>query len=157
MTADVDPAQNWIHRRDGGPDDFFLVNLSCQDLATAVRFRVAGKQPELWDPVTGDIRDLAEFTATRNGTTEVPLQFAPQQSFFVVFRRGMHNTASGSRNGRKNFPATRPALELAGAWDVAFDAKWLYPEAGKPRQDVRHPVRIPGPASRPRGKTRGYV
>ena len=82
-------------------------------------FRVAGKQPELWNAVTGEKRELPEFSAAGQGTA-VPLEFAPRQSLLVVFRQ----PAKSSLATVKNFPALQTIGELSGAWTVAFDPKW---------------------------------
>ena len=60
------------------------------------RSSVSGKQPELWDPVTGIRRDLPKFDE-REGRTLIPLEFAPAQSWFVAFRKPCVETASRER------------------------------------------------------------
>ena len=119
---------NWIHRRDGKAEIYFISNPSTNDVTTQVAFRVAGKKPELWDAVTGSRRELAQYKKTDDGRTEVPLKFAPRQSFFVVFKESIQNSESGIQNGAKNFPELKSAMELAGAWEVSFDPKWGGPE-----------------------------
>ena len=47
---------DFIHRRDGDRDIYFLCSLSREPAAAEVWFRTSGKQPELWDAVTGDTR-----------------------------------------------------------------------------------------------------
>jgi hypothetical protein len=111
---------DWIHRRDGTTDIYFLSNQSAVATTADVVFRVAGKQPELWDAVTGAIRDLPEWRE-ENGRTIVPLQFAPRQSWFVVFRKP---TTEDRRPMAGNFPKLVALQELTGAWTVAFDPKW---------------------------------
>jgi hypothetical protein len=108
---------DWIHRHDGQRDIYFLANLTDQPTPVEAVFRVAGKRPELWDPVTGEVRDLPEFRA-EGGRTVVPLEFAPKQSWFVVFsRRGRSSEA-------KNFPPLEELTALAGPWEVGFDEAW---------------------------------
>src|ERR1039458_10575177 len=51
-------------------------------------FRVSAKAPELFDPLSGQVRDLPEFTS-RDGRTTVPMRFEPAQSFFVIFRKSV--------------------------------------------------------------------
>lgn len=115
---------DWIHRREGATDIYFLSNQSARDATAQVAFRVAGKQPELWDAVTGQIRDLPDWRE-EDGRTPVPLQFAPRQSWFVVFRKA---TPSNRGVARGNFPKLTTVRELTGAWTVAFDPKWGGPE-----------------------------
>lgn len=90
----------YIHRRTSEADLYFIVNRGDRPLAADCTFRVAGKQPELWNPLTGQHRDLPEFFFAA-GRTRVPLVFSPYGSWFVVFR----NPASEPRGSvKKNFP-----------------------------------------------------
>lgn len=109
----------WIHRAAEDADIYFISNQSDEPQILNPAFRVAGRRPELWDAVTGAHRDLTEFTATSVDTV-VPLQFAPRQSLFVVFRQPVKPVAATARN----FPALKTVGELSGAWTVQFDPKW---------------------------------
>jgi hypothetical protein len=91
-----------------------------------VALRVAGRRPELWDAVTGERRDLPEWSVDE-GRTRVPLEFAPRQSWFVVFR----SAGKPAVAPRKNFPGTSTALTLDGEWEVTFDPKWGGPATAR--------------------------
>ncbi len=119
---------DWIHRRDGETDLYFLSNQGPREATADIVFRVTGKQPELWDAVTGAIRDLPDYRE-ENGRTAVPLQFAPRQSWFVVFRNQV--TGDRVRGSKKNFPDLRPVTELKGPWELSFDPLWFYPDNGR--------------------------
>ncbi|MHB0958673.1 MAG: glycosyl hydrolase [Pirellulaceae bacterium] len=126
---------DWIHRRAGDTEIYFVSNQSVQDVHAQVLFRVAGKQPQLWDAVSGSVRDLPDFRE-ENGRTVVPLQFAPRQSWFVVFQK--RATEGGVPDSGANFPNLKPRTELRGPWEVSFDPLWCYPDngsAGKARFD----------------------
>ena len=84
-------------------------------------FRVSGKQPELWNPVTGERRNATAFRQ-ENGRTLVPLEFDPCGSTFVIFRRAIGTEVNGTT--ASNYPTLKPQLELAGGWEVSFDPKW---------------------------------
>lgn len=112
---------DWIHRHDGEGEIYFLANLSERPLQLEGVFRVAGKRPELWDPVTGEVRDLPEFHSETDRTA-IPLCFAARQSWFVVFRRP---GASRERPPEaRNFPALGVRAALSGPWEVRFDEEW---------------------------------
>ncbi len=117
---------NYAHRSDGRMHVYFVVNTTSNPAQANCKFSVTGLQPELWNPVTGTMRDLEEFK-TSGGQTIIPLQFAPAESCFVVFR---HPVARG-RKGRPqlNFPTLQPVMEIAGPWQVRFDSKWGGPES----------------------------
>ena len=106
----------YAHRRDNGQDIYFVGNRTALPMSAACRFRVVGRRPELWNPMTGDRRALPEFRS-QDGRTVVPLQFAPGESYFVVFRNGPRPTG-------RNFPEWKPVAEIAGPWPVSFDPKW---------------------------------
>jgi hypothetical protein len=82
---------------------------------------VIGKQPMLWDLVWGTRRALPEYRVEKD-VTVVPVRFAARQSWFLVFNP---STAAAPKPATsRNFPATRLALDLGGAWEVRFDPKW---------------------------------
>jgi hypothetical protein len=79
---------NFIHRRVAGGTDIYFVSNSKKESREAVcRFRVTGKQPELWDPLTGDIRDIPVWNENKDGTVSIPLLFDAEGAVFVVFRK----------------------------------------------------------------------
>jgi hypothetical protein len=82
------PPLDFIHRRAEGADIYFVRNGSVQPVQTVVTFRVSGKEPELWDAVTGHITpQLIYDQDATTGTTRLPLQLAPYGSAFVVFAK----------------------------------------------------------------------
>jgi hypothetical protein len=115
---------DWIHRRDRQLDIYFLANLTELEADVEVAFRISGKSPELWDAVSGSIRELPEFRE-ENGRTLLPLRFAAKQSWFVVFRGPPKRDR---RRGARNFPSLTRIGEVSGPWRVSFDKKWGGPE-----------------------------
>ena len=114
-----------IHRRKGVADIFFVANLSRANVAAKCSLAVSGRQPELWNPVTGERRELPEFEC-KDGKTFVPLEFASAESFFLVFRKPI-STLTRFHNS-KNFPELDDAGEISGTWQVSFDPKWGGPK-----------------------------
>jgi hypothetical protein len=110
-----------IHRSDGREDVYFLANLAWTNGAAKCAFGVSGRQPELWDPVSGEMRPLPDFEPD-GGKTTVPLEFAPAQSWFVVFRKPI--SKEEWRAAGNNYPELKVASDISGAWAVRFDPKW---------------------------------
>jgi hypothetical protein len=73
----------YTHRRIENLDVYFLAGAGNAECT----FRVHGKEPELWDPVTGRIRAAVCYRTTRDGRTVVPLGLPENGSIFVVFRK----------------------------------------------------------------------
>jgi len=111
---------DWIHRSDKGTEIYFVANRLNRPEKVACTFRVSGLRPELWNPVTGQVRELKAFEE-KDGLTTVPMQFEANESFFVVF--GKRSQKSEVRS-QKNFPELTPAQEITGPWQVTFDPKW---------------------------------
>ena len=84
--ADDETELDFIHRRVGHGHVYFVSNQTPQWARADCEFRVRGRVPELWLPETGEIRPLAVYRDTPQGTI-VPLQLPPNGSVFVVFRR----------------------------------------------------------------------
>lgn len=113
---------NRIHRTADGIDVYFVANTARTAGDVKCRFKVAGKQPELWDPVTGTMRNLPQFEEA-NGYTTIPMKFDSAQSFFVVFRNKVASKLQGI-----NFPGAKQIAALTGSWQVKFDSIWGGPK-----------------------------
>ena len=122
FTANAD--LRYVHRHEKDCDFYFVGNRTNTNISADCTFRVSGIRPELWDAVTGEQRPLPEFREV-NGRTIVPLQFAPAQSFFIIFRKGARATGV-------NFPELKPVANLSNSWLVSFDPKW-----GGPSEPVK--------------------
>jgi hypothetical protein len=115
----------WVHRRIGDQELYFVVNQINSARIIQGSFRVTGKQPELWDPVTGKISKATSFEMS-NGQTTVPLKLDPGGSIFVVFERPIKVTKGSSTT---NWPGYTTRMDLKTAWTVNFDTKWGGPES----------------------------
>jgi len=103
---------SWIHRRSGEADIYFIANRTDRAQDLDARFRVSGKEAELWHADTGEI-EPAEYRIA-DGSTTVPLHLAERESVFVVFR---HATSSSTRT----LPNTdMTTLTIDGPWTVSF-------------------------------------
>jgi hypothetical protein len=115
-----------IHRRHKGSDLYFVANIAHTAGAAHCSFPVTGRQPELWDPVWGTMRDLPAFEQA-NGITTLQLSFEPTESFFVVFRKPLGVAPQQA----PNFPELQTVAEVTGAWSVHFDPKWGGPASAQ--------------------------
>ena len=77
---------NYIHRTMNDADVYFLANWKTRTMGAQCTFRVCGKQPELWDPVTGQMTMVSVFSE-RDGHTVIPIMLEPRGSVFVIFRK----------------------------------------------------------------------
>lgn len=109
----------FTHRRLEDADIYFIANPADVGTKAQCVFRVSGRQPEIWDPVTGQRWPATDFQQEL-GRTVVPMIFAPYQSFFVMFRE----PATEPKTKRPNFPVVRASAEIKGPWTVQFDPKW---------------------------------
>ena len=123
--AGAAPDLDYIHRTDGGAEIYFVANRTNYAESVTASFRVAGKAPELWNPVTGEHSFLTTY-GEADGRTVVPLDFAPCGSWFVVFREP---AAAHPVLAKADDPEAD--REIAGPWTVHFDPKWGGPEAAQ--------------------------
>jgi hypothetical protein len=135
----------WTHRSAPGTELYFLSNQRDEWRDFEVSLRVAGRLPELWDPVSGEIR-RARTWRVENGRTRLPLRLAPSGSVFVVLRQA---TRVRSEAEGPNEPERRIVERLEGAWDVSFGPRGGGPHepllfdrlvswAERPEHGVRH-------------------
>ncbi len=138
-------AYGYIHRRAGDVDIYFLSNRSEDAVKGTFTFRVSGRQPELWQPLDGSMREAKAF-GQQGGLTTVTLAFDPCGSLFVIFAKPIAPDAQGAGNG--NFPEYEEAVTLGADWSVSFDPAWGGPEkvqfdaltswTERPEEGIRH-------------------
>lgn len=114
----------YTHRRDGDADIYFVANPSDQAVVANCAFRVTGKQPEIWDPMTGRARSAGR-SVVKDRRTRLKLSLEPCGSVFVVFNR--------KPLGRRIAPGEASQdlsleIEIAGPWEVRFETKRGAPE-----------------------------
>jgi hypothetical protein len=80
------PAIDYIHRRTATADIYFIRNSKPEAVTSAITFRVANMQPEIFDPVTGDVTPAMLYERTSDDRTKMQVSLAPYEAFFVVFR-----------------------------------------------------------------------
>jgi hypothetical protein len=82
---------DFVHRADATRDIYFVCNKGAHAFDAMVRFRVAGRTPELFNAVDGTIVPQMYY-AVEGGQTRLPLHLGPYGSVFVVFaqRAGLH-------------------------------------------------------------------
>lgn len=124
----------YIHRIFNNKDIYFFFNPDSVARHFDVSFRVKGKIPELWNPMTGEIIKTAQFKGY-GAKTKVRINMEAQESMFVVFRessKGVPNVYDEEKlkNGDyfltdKNslFIKTKSktsVLNIEGPWEVEF-------------------------------------
>jgi hypothetical protein len=111
----------YIHYTIDDADVYFVCNQTKQPKSVDCVFRISGKQPELWDPVTGEITTAGAFKQA-NGLTTIPMEFDPYGSSFVFFLQSIPATKQGTESS--NYPVLNTVKEVKGPWQVAFDPSW---------------------------------
>jgi hypothetical protein len=106
---------SWIHRHTDNAEIYFIVNRTDTILDLSMKFRITGREAELWDPSTGTIAPAGYSFS--GGKTTVPLTLGEKQSTFVVFR---NKTEIRSRT----IPVIQHSLlsTLSGPWTISFQS-----------------------------------
>lgn len=105
---------------------YFVSNQTAERQKIDACFRVSGLQPELWNALTGEIREVGAFTQ-KDEKTVVPLTLEPYGSMFVVFHKKIDRNKQGAKAG--NDPDYEILQTLDGAWTVNFDPEWGGPSS----------------------------
>lgn len=107
----------YTHRRELDGDIYFVANREAAPVRASATFRVQGRQPELWDPMTGNTQRLLGFKV-ENGRTVVPLEFQAHGSYFLVFRKPVAPSPGLPSEGNATKVST--IIEITGPWEVEF-------------------------------------
>jgi hypothetical protein len=112
----------FIHRKVDEGSIYFISNQENKTVKIAPQFRITGKRPELWDAVSGSIRDLPAYTQTGEVTT-VPMELAPMESAFIIFRQDAQTGVSASLN----YAVPVQTIAIEKPWSVKFDSRMRGP------------------------------
>ncbi|MDR1518337.1 MAG: glycoside hydrolase family 2 [Dysgonamonadaceae bacterium] len=114
----------FTHRKTKDEDIYFLTNQSDSTVEFLADFRIVDKQPELWDAVTGEMRDLNAWITADNKFTQIPLRLLPDESTFIVFRKkGETNHLAHLTD---NFPEAQQIAEITSSWMLTFQSDSIH-------------------------------
>ncbi len=105
----------YVHRRMGNKDIYWVDsrNDSMQNVQTT--FRVSGKSAQIWNAVTGSVKEASY--SIKDGFTTVPLHLEPHGALFVVFQ---NQAKEASRTVKA--PEEQQLATINGPWEVHFQA-----------------------------------
>ncbi len=112
-TKSSDANVQFVHRKLAAGDIYFVDNRTAHAKSIDAKFRVTGKEPELWRAETGGTERVSFDMAS--GRTTVPLHLEPWGTIFVVFRKP---TTEASRSIPE--AVTSRLTTIGGPWKVAF-------------------------------------
>jgi len=125
---------DFIHRRRDGEEIYFVTNTRNECETFDGIFRVDGKIPEIWNPVTGTIRKVAVYEI-EDGSTRIPLNLQPHGSLFVIFREeARQHIVSVDYDGNQIFPMDEDGQISGFCTDIqtiGSDVSTIVPREGR--------------------------
>ncbi len=119
LSRDIEVPENiaWTHRRNDqdNVDLYFISNQESVSRDFKASFRVDGRIPELWNPMTGAIDKNLSWNSA-DGRTMVNISLAPAESAFIVFRTPTTETSGVAPVSVESVFDLKP-----GKWRVRFD------------------------------------
>jgi len=107
---------SYIHRTLKDGEIYFVSNQSSKPLTFEGTFHVPeGMLPELWDPVTAEIRRLPAFKREGENTI-LPLELDQSGSAFIVFRKD-----GKAADAKSNFQAKEVVYTIDTPWQIVFE------------------------------------
>ena len=110
----------FVHRKLANADIYWVKNRNNREERLETIFRIEGKIPEIWHPVSGKSEPVSYVI--EKGFTRVPLNLEPNDAVFVVF----HKKAKESSITLPK-KVEIPVLTVPGPWEVSFQ-----PDRGAP-------------------------
>lgn len=115
----------WTHREMDGMEIYFLTNQSGKEISVNPSFRVEGLKPQLWDAVTGEIKELSDYTVA-GGRTSIPLKMEVDRSWFVIFSNVLNEFVEKAIGG--NTADYQVAQTIDTPWEINFESKNIAPK-----------------------------
>lgn len=113
----------WTHRETAESDIYFLSHQKDKRGTYNVSFRITGKVPYLYNPVTDKEVRLKEWRH-ENGRTIIPLQLDKNESGFVIFKE---NTKQDKNDAGKNWSNFKTLQTLNEDWTLQFNPEFHGP------------------------------
>lgn len=107
----------YTHRQGNGVDIYFISNQQDKIRELNLQLRVNGRVPEIWDPVSGEIHDAAQYRDLKE-YTELPLTLDENQSLFVVFQKSHKGITSKTIKFKTD---SIRIYSIQTPWTVQFD------------------------------------
>lgn len=107
----------WTHRSSATLDIYFISNQQALNRTINLSLRAVGRVPQLWDPLTGKIRQL--HNTGKSSRTNIKLVLAANCSAFIVFRN-----VSAIAKSDDNKPSHFKTVQTFTDWQVQFDPKY---------------------------------
>jgi hypothetical protein len=133
---------DYVHRRIGATDIYFVRNASPTAVDARAEFRVTGKTPEEWNGVTGKMEGGISPTRLASQTV-MPLHLPPFGSVFVVFSNEAPRDSHPQRSAGRAVP-----LEVHGKWSLSFQPGRGGPDAPIEVSDLQSWTESADPAVR---------
>jgi hypothetical protein len=108
----------YTHRAAPGLDIYFVSNQLDRSRTVSLSLRVTGREPEIWDPLTGSISPARNW-ASRDGRTNIAYFLPANGSIFIVLRHPTTRLASPPDSFEKGPLFSTQTLK--GPWTVRFD------------------------------------
>jgi hypothetical protein len=108
---------DYIHRYTDQEDIYFIANKDSDGVQTMLDFRIAGRQPYVYNPVHGSIAKVALYYE-QDGRTYIPLHLERYGSLFIVFsdeKEKIPYVVSVEKDGRPIFP-----LSIMDKIDISY-------------------------------------
>lgn len=108
-----DAEMHFVHRNLGQIQVYWVNSRNEEAVDADICFRTVGMKPEIWNPVTGEMKAISY--KMDGGQTRIPVHFNAFDSFFIVFREK-------TQQRELSMPATGMdiAMTLEGPWEVSF-------------------------------------
>jgi hypothetical protein len=117
---------DYIHRRTDNADIYFVCNGAKETKTLLCQFRDAEGRPEIWYPVSGEIRSAKAVGRQADNSCNIELELPAIGSAFVVFRR---DGQSPKKPGDLLVNTSAKRIPIKGKWTVNFQPGKLAPES----------------------------
>jgi len=114
----------WTHRKSEKEEIYFISNQKEQKRNFEASFRISGKIPELYNPVTDKSSALPDWKI-ENGRTIIPIVLEANESCFIIFREETKETLS---NKKQNYATVETVQTLDENWELQFDPEFHGPK-----------------------------